>query len=48
MEILLRLEELRSQLHSLAAARNFNMQDPDILSLSMELDLFIVEFQKAR
>ncbi|MCE5285672.1 MAG: Spo0E family sporulation regulatory protein-aspartic acid phosphatase [Pelosinus sp.] len=48
MKELSNLEELRARLHALVAAKNFNMQDPDVLSLSMELDLYIVDFQKAQ
>lgn len=43
-----KIEDLRIRLNILAAARNFNLQDPDVLSLSMELDRLIVDFQQAK
>lgn len=44
----LKIEEMRIQLSVLAVAKNFDMQDPDVISLSRKLDCLIVDFEKAK
>ena len=44
----LKIEEMRIRLSGLVVAKNFNMQDPDVISLSRELDRLIVDFEKAK
>lgn len=48
MQKLARIEELRIRLSSLVVTKNFCMQDPDVLSLSSELDRLIVDFEKTK
>lgn len=42
------IENMRRRLSVLAVAKKFNMQDPEILSLSRELDKLIVTFERAQ
>ena len=44
----LKIEDMRVRLNALVVAKKFDMQDPDVISLSRELDRLIVEFHKAR
>ncbi|MBP2636833.1 MAG: Spo0E like sporulation regulatory protein [Firmicutes bacterium] len=44
----LKIEAMRIRLSALVAAKKFNMQDPEVLSLSKELDKLIVSFEKAK
>lgn len=44
----LKIEAMRIRLSGLVVAKNFNMQDPDVISLSKELDRLIVDFEKAK
>ena len=44
----LKIEEMRIRLSGLVVAKNFNMQDTDVISLSRELDRLIVDFEKAK
>ena len=43
-----KIETIRARLHALVAAKSFNMQDTEVLSLSDEMDRLIVAFEKAR
>lgn len=42
------IEDMRIKLSMLVVAKKFNMQDPEVLSLSTELDRLIVNFEKAK
>lgn len=42
------IEDTRSRLYALAAEKDFDMQDPDVLLLSQELDCLIVAFEKQK
>jgi hypothetical protein len=44
----LKIEAMRIRLSGLVVAKNFDMQDPDVISLSKELDRLIVDFEKAK
>jgi hypothetical protein len=44
----LKIEAMRIRLSALVAAKKFNLQDPEVLSLSKELDKLIVSFEKAK
>jgi hypothetical protein len=44
----LKIEDMRIQLSALVVAKKFDLQDPEVLSLSKELDRLIVSFQKAK
>lgn len=40
------IEEMRSRLNRLVAAKGFDMKDQEIIRLSRELDLLLVSFEK--
>lgn len=42
------IEDTRARLGELVVAKNFNMQDPDLISLSGEMDRLIVDFEKTK
>lgn len=44
----LKIEDMRVRLNALVVAKKFDMQDPDVISLSRELDRLIVEFHMTR
>ena len=44
----LKIEDMRIRLSGLVVAKNFDMQDPDVISLSRELDRLIVDFEKTK
>lgn len=44
----LKIENMRIRLSALVAAKKFNMLDPEVLSLSRELDKLIVNFEKEK
>jgi hypothetical protein len=46
-DLKLKIEDMRHRLITLAVAKQFNFQDPEVLSLSSELDYLIAVFQKA-
>ncbi|MDU4959653.1 MAG: aspartyl-phosphate phosphatase Spo0E family protein [Sporomusaceae bacterium] len=41
-----KIEEMRSRLNGLVAAKGFNLNDQDIIRLSRELDLLLVDFER--
>ena len=43
-----KIEEIRIRLNALVTTKGFNMQDPDVISLSNELDRLIVDFEKIK
>lgn len=44
----LKIEDTRTRLIALVSAKRFNMQDPDVISLSQKLDFLIAVFVKAK
>lgn len=42
------IEDMRIKLSMLVVAKKFNLQDPEVLLLSTELDRLIVNFEKAK
>lgn len=44
----LKIEAMRIRLSALVATKKFNMLDPEVLSLSRELDKLIVSFEKEK
>lgn len=42
------IEDTRSRLYVLAAAKRYDLQDPDVLSLSHKLDTLIVAFERLK
>lgn len=44
----LTIEDMRVRLSALVVAKKFDMQDPDVISLSRELDRLIVDFHNAK
>ena len=43
-----KIEYARIQLGELVVAKGFNLQDPELISLSDEMDRLIVDFEKAK
>jgi len=43
-----KIEYARVQLGELVVAKGFNLQDPELISLSDEMDRLIVDFEKAK
>lgn len=42
------IEDMRIRLSEMVVAKKFDLQDPEVLSLSKELDRLIVNFEKAK
>jgi hypothetical protein len=43
-----KIEETRIRLDALVTMKGFNMQDPEVISLSDELDRLIVDFERTK
>lgn len=43
-----KIEYARVRLGELVVAKGFNLQDPELISLSDEMDRLIVDFEKAK
>ncbi len=48
MQQAMTIEDMRIKLSMLVVAKKFNLQDPEVLLLSTELDHLIVNFEKAK
>jgi hypothetical protein len=43
-----KIEHIRIRLHALVVAKDFDILDAEVLSLSAEMDRLIVDFEKAK